>query len=62
MTLYGFYYNSCVHESADALVSLHKSEANALIAKHNHYTNHLNTWGEEYDWQVWSVKEVEVEE
>jgi hypothetical protein len=32
MTLYGFFFNSCIYESAEALVSLHETKAGAYRA------------------------------
>lgn len=32
MTLYGFFFNSCIYESAAALVSLHETKAGAYRA------------------------------
>ena len=29
MTLYGFFYNSCIYESAHALISIHKTKDGA---------------------------------
>lgn len=35
-TLYGFYYCPCIHESASALISLHRTEKGAQVAMEFH--------------------------
>lgn len=35
-TLYGFFHTTCIHESAAALMSLHKTKRGAWKAMHKH--------------------------
>lgn len=68
--LYGFYYNSCIHESAWGLQSLHRSKENAENAMNEHkekekkefdrhnseYKEFPLVFGQHEDWRVDEVE------
>lgn len=75
MKLYGFYYNSCIYESADALQSLHLTKAEAWRAKRKAQQDDFVesrenspfkpkgwTKGPAHHWNKrWFIKEIQVE-
>ena len=72
MKIYGFFYNSCIYESAAALQSLHFSKEGAEAAMNRHKETEHQKWlsidfDEDYKqnfpfgWKsVWLVKKMEV--
>ena len=60
MTLYGFFYNTCVYETSDCLVSLHENITTAIAAMNSHKKAYEDEYGKPYDWQTWKVVEVDV--
>ena len=77
MKLYAFEHNSCIYESAFALISLHTTEQGAIDAKEKYIQNikdkhltdqkEMEKYGIEYDFDPLSgtdsrIREVEVKE
>lgn len=46
MKVYGYFYNPCIHESADGLVSLHATKELADRAMANAKQDHYDDWVE----------------
>lgn len=57
--LYGFYYCSCVHESAHGLMSLHRKKKNAIAAMTNHKNEAKKEWADSCKWYREKYGEVE---
>lgn len=74
MTVYAFLYNSCIHESAFATMSLHKTRKGAEMAMEFHKAQKEKDHWEIYDrpedyytspfgeYEVWMVEEMEVQD
>lgn len=72
--LYGFYYCPCIHESASALISLHRTEKGAEIAMEFHKegerkefedrfpNEEMNKWGFKFGAsERWFVDKIEIQ-
>ena len=51
MKVYAFKYNPFIHESADAVVSLHKTREGAEKAMEDHKNQRKKEWEEHDQWQ-----------
>ena len=49
--VYEFWYTDCIHESAAACMSLHRTEKGAEIAMEFHKAEKLKEWEESDKWQ-----------
>ena len=54
--VWAFMYNPCIHESADAVMSLHETEAGAVRAMERHQNKH----GSSHSWESWHVSKMPV--
>lgn len=50
--LYGFYYCFCIHESAHALITLHKSKERAEMAMEFHKALERKEWEGHIEWMM----------
>lgn len=75
MIVYGFFYNSCIFESAPGLQSLHLTKAGAYKAmradmikvamedrENSPYKSKGWTKEKPIDWRSWSIKKLEVQD
>lgn len=49
--VYEFWYNDCIHESAGACISLHRTQKGAEMAMEFHKNERLKKWNETKKWR-----------